>query len=107
MMNRKMKQEYDSAKFLEEAKVQVKNIISYHNYFLSQKDYLLANFKEKYVAIGEGGLMGSDNNKRSLQKRIYEKHGNIQVFIEKIEENRFQKELPGIWLDEEFDILTI
>ena len=102
-----MKQEYDSVKFLEEVKVQLKNFRSYRNYFLCLKDYFLNNFKGEYISIGEDGLIGSDSDKRNLQKKIYEKYGNIQMFIEKVEENRFRKELPEIWLDEESDILTI
>jgi len=100
MMNRKMEEEHNTAKFMEEVRVQVENFKSYRNYFLSLKDYLLSNFRGKYVAIGEGGLLDSDSDERNLQKKIYEGHGKIQVFIEKDEEERFQKELPEIIFDE-------
>jgi len=65
-------------------------------FFKIRNDLLKDNkYAGKYVAILNGKVVGSDENKSSLAKRVYEKHGYVPIYMEKLSKKKRVRELPS------------
>lgn len=64
----------------------------YHRNFFAMKEYLLNNFKGKYVAISEGKVIASGEKERELRQAVYKNKGPVFIMIRKVEERSFEEE---------------
>jgi len=60
--------------------------------FFKLKDELLKDYKGRFVAIAGGKVVDSDEDKKSLAKRIYEKYEDIPFYLQKVQD----EELPTL-----------
>jgi hypothetical protein len=67
------------------------------NAFLGMRHMLLSDpaYRGKYVAILDGSVVDIDDDKVRLAKRVYEKHGYVSAYIDKVQEKRQVFELPS------------
>jgi len=65
--------------------------------FLRMKDILIGDIKyaRKFVAIHKGNVIGFDESKKELAKRVYAEHGYIPIYIGKVEKERTTGEMSS------------
>ncbi len=67
--------------------------------FEMMKQDLLSDpkYKGNYIAMFEGRIIAFDQNERDLLKKIYQKHGYVPVYVQKVEDMKVE-EIPSPFL---------
>ena len=65
--------------------------------FCKMKDKLIQepNYNGKYVAVFQGAIVGCDEDKGKLAKSVYERHGYIPIYIDKLAPGERHIEVPS------------
>ncbi len=56
--------------------------------FLKLKPNLLGTHRGQYVAVLGGELVDSDYDGSALATRVYKKHGNVEIYIDEVTEEK-------------------
>jgi len=67
------------------------------NSFLEMKHTLLSDprYQGKYVAVRDGLILDVDDDKVELAKRVYDKHGYVPIYIDRVQEKARIYEIPS------------
>lgn len=65
--------------------------------FMKIRDKLAGDpsYKEKYIAIFQGDMVGCEEDKGGLAKKVYEKYGSVPIYIDKVVPSIGLVELPS------------
>lgn len=65
--------------------------------FMNMKESLVQDeeYIGKFVAIYQGKIVGVSEDRSELAGKVYEEHGYVPLFIDKIEEKKRVKEIPS------------
>ncbi|MEM2926583.1 MAG: hypothetical protein QXO94_03875 [Candidatus Bathyarchaeia archaeon] len=65
--------------------------------FCKMKNKLIQdpNYNGKYVAVFQGNIIGSDEDKGKLAKNVYERYGYIPIYIDKVALGERRIEVPS------------
>lgn len=68
-----------------------------HEAFLKIRDELISDpsYRGKYIAVFQGAIIGCDEDKGRLAKKVYEKNGYIPIYIDKVVPKRRHIEIPS------------
>ena len=65
--------------------------------FLKLRDELIrdSRYNGKYIAVFQGSVLGHDEEKGRLAERVYEEHGYVPIYIDKVAADERRVEIPS------------